>query len=77
MGGGTAAVIYGVIVALIAGWVAFAVLRAVLRVEALKDVAYLELDSSDIRFANPEYQKLYMGETRTEKDVDWEKAHWR
>ncbi len=65
--------------ALVVGAAAVFVLDRILKPEALKRVAYLNVDGSDIRFANPEYQRMYTGESRRGKkdEVDWRQVHWR
>jgi hypothetical protein len=44
-----------------------------------KQVAFLQPDGSDITFANPEYQRMYTGESRAgrQDEVNWREIDWR
>ena len=67
---------YGVVLAVIVFFVALVVVAWLF---GPKRVAYIEPDGSDIKFANPEFQKMYTGESRRGRpdDVDWNKVNWR
>ena len=54
----------GAIGALILCLPAFLVLGWLFNVPTHRSVAYIEVDGSDITFANPEYQRMYTGEAR-------------
>jgi hypothetical protein len=67
---------YGAVFAVIVFFLAAVVLACLF---GPKRVAYLQPDGSDIAFANPEYQRMYTGESRRGRpnDVDWRELNWR
>jgi hypothetical protein len=67
---------FGVILALFVFFLVAIVLGCVL---GPRRVAYLEPDGSDITFANPQYQRMYTGESRPgrQDEVDWRHINWR
>jgi hypothetical protein len=71
--------IAGAVGALIVALVAFLVLGWLFNVPTRTSVAHIEVDGSDIVFANPDYQRLYTGESRQgrQDDADWRQLNWR
>jgi hypothetical protein len=67
---------YGVGLAVIVYFVVLIVLACLV---GPGQVAYLEPDGSNITFANPEYQRLYTGESRPGRrdEGDWRANNWR
>src|SRR5262245_5331950 len=70
---------FGLIFAAIVAAPVLLVLAWLFKVPSLTSIAHLEPDGTNITFANPEYQKMYTGESRRGKkdDVDWRQVHWR
>jgi hypothetical protein len=68
----------GVIVSLVVGFLVLIVLSWLFHNKFTK-VAHIEPDGTDIRFANPEYQRMYTGESREwRQDVrDDGEGRWR
>jgi hypothetical protein len=77
--GSTVYLIGGAILALIVGGIAGLVLGWLFQTPTHRSIAYLEVDGSDITFANPEYQALYTGESRPggRPGKDWGEVNWR
>jgi hypothetical protein len=67
---------YGVGLAIVVFFVVLIVLACTV---GPSQVAHLEPDGSDITFANPEYQRLYTGESRPGRQGqgDWRANNWR
>jgi len=67
---------YGAVLAVIVFFLVAVVLACLV---GPKPVAYLKSDGSDIVFANPEYHRMYTGESRRGRtdDVDWREVNWR
>jgi hypothetical protein len=77
--GETKYLLIGAGLAVVAGFVSFLVFLWLFDADAPKRIAYLRADGSDIEFANPEYQKLYTGESKPGRtnEVNWREANWR
>lgn len=69
----------GAALAVGAGFVSALVFLWLFDADAPKRIAWLRPDGSDIQFANPEYQKMYTGESKRGQtgEVNWREVNWR